>query len=171
MPVLAGPALVAAALIVLAGAQKLVEPTMAVGALRSLRLPGSPMLVRAGSCGEMVIGLMAIVDGGPLWWGLVALSYGAFALFVLAALRAGTMIGSCGCFGREETPPHFLHVGIDVVLAGIAAAMAARSGPELMTALVDEPGAAVPLVSLSAISIFLLYAAFVYLPRALRPAG
>ena len=42
VPALTGPALVAAALLVLAGAQKLLDPTMTVGALRALRLPSSP---------------------------------------------------------------------------------------------------------------------------------
>ena len=48
MPALTGPAIVAAALLALAGAQKLVDPTMTVGALRALHLPSSAWLVRAG---------------------------------------------------------------------------------------------------------------------------
>jgi hypothetical protein len=42
MPALTGPALVAAALLALAGAQKVVDPTMTVGALRALGLPAAP---------------------------------------------------------------------------------------------------------------------------------
>src|SRR5690606_18072277 len=95
------PALAIAALLVLAGAQKVVDPTMTVGALRALRLPSSPLLVRAGAAAEAALGAAALTVGGPVLWALVAISYLAFAAFVTAALRSGTMIGSCGCFGRE----------------------------------------------------------------------
>src|SRR3546814_7851889 len=90
---------------------------MTVGALRAMRLPSSALLVRAGSAAELVLGVAAIVVGGAVLWWLVAVSYLAFAGFVLAALRKGTMIGTCGCFGREETPPHWSHVALNVVLA------------------------------------------------------
>src|SRR3546814_14242722 len=105
MPALTLPALVLAALLALAGAQKVLDPTMTVGALRAMRLPSSPLLVRVGSAAELVLGVAAIVVGGAVLWWLVAVSYLAFAGFVLAALRKGTMIVTCGCFGREETPP------------------------------------------------------------------
>ena len=79
MPALTGPALVAAALLALAGAQKLVDPTMTVGALRALRLPSSPWLVRLGSAAELALGVAAIVVGGAALWWAVAASYLAFA--------------------------------------------------------------------------------------------
>ena len=106
MSALTAPALVAAGLLVLAGAQKVLDPAMTVGALRALGLPSAPALVRVGAATEMVLGASALSTGDPALWVLVAVSYLAFALVVVAAIRKGTMIGSCGCFGREDTPPH-----------------------------------------------------------------
>lgn len=168
MSALVAPALVAAALLVLAGAQKVLDPTMATGAMRSLRLPATDLLVRVGSAAEMVIGTLAIVVGGALWWGLVALSYAAFVVFVLAAMRSGTMIASCGCFGREETPPHPVHVALDALLAGVAIAMMPGNDAPVLDQLADEPGRGVVVAALAALATYLVFAAFVHLPRALR---
>ena len=167
MPALTGPALVAAALLALAGAQKVLDPTMTVGALRALRLPSSPLLVRLGSGVEMALGVAAIAVGGTALWWLVAASYVAFAAFVVAALRKGTMLGSCGCFGREDTPPHWTHVALDVVLAGLAVAVAVVSPGSPAEALADEPGPGAVVVALAVVALYLLYAAFVQLPRTL----
>lgn len=171
MPGLTGPALVAAALLALAGAQKVVDPTMTVGALRALRLPSSPVLVRLGAAAEMALGVAAMAVGGAgLWW-LVAASYVAFAAFVVAALRSGTMIGSCGCFGREDTPPHWTHVALNVALAALAAATALNSPTAPVEALTDHPSQGLVVVALAAVALYLLHAAFVDLPRNLSAAG
>ncbi|MGH9086213.1 MAG: MauE/DoxX family redox-associated membrane protein [Acidimicrobiales bacterium] len=170
MPLLTGPALAAAALLVLAGAQKLLDPAMTVGALQALRLPSSSVLVRAGSATEVALGIAAVVVGGPVLWSLVAASYLAFAAFVIAALRRGTMIGSCGCFGREDTPPHPVHVTLDIALAGLTLAAAGTIDTPIVDALADHPGTGVVIVGLAALGTYLLYAAFVELPRTLAAA-
>ncbi len=170
MPALTAPALVAAALLALAGGQKLLDPTMTVGALRALGLPSSSALVRVGSGVELVLGTSAIAVGGALLWWAVAASYVAFGAFVLAALRQGTMIGSCGCFGREETPPHPSHVVLNVVLALVAGLIAVRSPGAPADALADDPAAAAVVAVLSGLALYLLHAAFVHLPRALAAA-
>jgi hypothetical protein len=167
VPALTAPALVVAALLALAGAQKLLDPTMTVGALRALRLPSSPGLVRAGSAAEVALGVAAITVGGAPLWALVAASYLAFAAFVVAALRRGTMIGSCGCFGREETPPHGSHVVLNLVLAAAAVAVGLRSPAAPLDALIEAPAAGTLVAVLAGLSLFLLHAAFVELPRTL----
>lgn len=170
MPAVTGPALAVAALLVLAGSQKLLDPTMTVGALRALRLPASPLLVRAGSAAELVLGAVAIAVGGPVLWALVAASYLAFAAFVAAALRSGTPIGTCGCFGREETPPHPSHVALNVAVAVVAVAAAATTSGPLVDGLFDDVGTGVALVVSATVTVGLLYAAFVELPRAAAAA-
>lgn len=170
MPALTGPAIVVALLLVLAGAQKLLDPTMTVGALRALKVPASPFVVRAGSAVELALGVAALVVGGAGVWWAVAASYLAFGAFVVAALRKGTMIGSCGCFGREETPPHWSHVALNGALAAVAAATAIWSPGAPIDAIADHPGPAVGVLALSAVAVYLLYAAFVELPRALAAA-
>ena len=171
MPALTGPSLVVAALLALAGAQKLLDPTMTVGALRALRLPSAPALVRLGSAAELALGVTAIAFGGAVLWLLVAASYLAFGAFVVAALRRGTMIGSCGCFGREETPPHATHVVLNVVLAALAVAVATWSPGAPLSDLVERPGSGLVVAGLVALALVLLHAAFVDLPRALAPVG
>jgi hypothetical protein len=170
MPALTGPALVAALLIAVAGAAKVADPTMTVGALRALGLPSSPQLVRTGAAAELALGLLAVVVGVPALWWLVAVSYLAFAGFVVAALRAGTVVGSCGCFGREDTPPHVIHLVLDLALAGVAAAAAVRDIGAPLDAILDDRGQGVIVAGLSVLAVFLLLAAFVDLPRALVQA-
>jgi hypothetical protein len=165
MPVLTAPALVAAALLVVAGAAKVADPVNTVGALRAMRLPASPALVRVGAAVEATVGAAAALVGGSVWWSLVAASYVAFTAFVVAALRTGTMIGSCGCFGHEDTPPHPVHVVLDLALAGVAIA-AAVQGLVPATSIADHPGWGIVVVALSALGVYLVYAAFVDLPRA-----
>jgi hypothetical protein len=168
---LTGPALVAAALLALAGAQKVVDPTMTAGALRSLGLPGGKALVRLGAAAELALGVAAAVVGGAWLWWLVAASYVAFGGFVLAALRSGTMIGSCGCFGREETPPHPSHVALNLLLAGLTAAAALRAPAAPLEAVADHPGAGAALVVVSGLAVAVLWAAYVVLPRTLAAAA
>jgi hypothetical protein len=168
MPALTGPALTAALLLVFAGALKTVDPAMTAGALRALGLPSSKILVRLGAAAELLLGLLAVTAGWAAVWWLVAASYLAFAAFVVAALRAGTMLGSCGCLGREDTPPHPLHVVIDVALAATAAAAAVRDVGAPLDTIADAPGEGLVIVGLSVLAVVVLYAAFVDLPRALR---
>ena len=93
------------------------------------------------------------------------------AAFVVAALRRGTMIGSCGCFGRDETPPHALHVALDLGLVAIAALTALVAPEAPLDAITDGVGTGIALVTLTALALFLLHAAFVQLPRTLVPAA
>jgi hypothetical protein len=167
VPALTGPALAIAALLALAGAQKVLDPTMAVGALRALRLPSSPLAVRVGAAAELALGVVAIGVGGVVVWSLVAASYLAFAVFVVAALRQGTMLGSCGCFGREDTPPHWSHVALNLLLAGVAVTLAAQGDGAPLDAVVDDPGQGAVVVGTAGLAVYLLYALYVELPRTL----
>jgi hypothetical protein len=170
VPSLTGPGLAIAALLALAGAAKVLDPSMTVGALHALRLPSSRVLVRLGAGAEMVLGIAAITVGGPVAWALVALSYAAFAVFVVAALRQGTAIGSCGCFGREDTPPHWSHVALNGVLAAVALALAVRDDGAPLAAVTDHGGAGVAVGIAAAVAVYLLFAVYVELPRTMRSA-
>jgi hypothetical protein len=117
-------ALVAAGLLAFAGGAKVLDPTMTAGALRSMGLPSSPRLVRVGAAGELLLGVAAIVLGGAGLWLLIALSYVAFGVFVAVALASGRPIGTCGCFGRADTPPAWWHVALNAALAVVALAWA-----------------------------------------------
>jgi len=170
MSSLAGPALASAALLVLAGAQKVLDPEMTVGALRSLGVPVGRSLVRFGAAVELTLGVTAIVTGGPVVWLLVSTSYAVFALVVVAALRRGTMIGSCGCFGREDTPPHWTHVVANLGLATIAGLAAVRVGGSPLAGSGDDPGGSALVIGLATVAVYLLHAVFTQLPRTLEAA-
>lgn len=164
---MAAPGLIAAALLAVAGAAKVVDPAATVGALRALRLPSSPGLVRAGAAGELFLAVGAIAVGGPLAWALVAASYLAFTAFVLAALRHGTMVGSCGCFGREDTPPHLTHVVLNVALAAVAAGLAITAAGPAVDGFSAEPARSATVVGLATVGLYMLHALYVDLPRTL----
>lgn len=125
---------VAALLLVVAGAAKLVDPSRLAGALDVLGWPSSPLLVRLGAAGELLLGAATLVVGGQALALLVAASYLGFALFVMAALRSGTPIATCGCFAQADTPPRPAHVVIDVLLAAGAVTAAATEAPALFDA-------------------------------------
>ena len=124
----------AALLLVVAGAGKIVDPTRTVGALRALGWPSHPWLVRAGAAGETLLGAATLVYGGRVLPLLVGASYLGFALFVMSALRAGTPVGSCGCFARADTPPSAGHVVLDGLLAVGAVTAGATDAPALVDA-------------------------------------
>jgi hypothetical protein len=120
----------AAALLLLgAGAAKVAEPTRTAGALAALGWPATTMVVRAGAAAEAVLGAATLVIGGRVLSAAVAASYVGFTAFVIAALRSGVPVGTCGCFGRPDTPPRAHHAVVDAVLA-LAAAVATVVGAE-----------------------------------------
>ena len=133
----------AALLLLAAGAAKLVDPTRTVGALVARGRTVTPAQVRLGAAAETVLAAATLVVGGRALSGLVAVSYLAFAVFVLGALRLGTPVGSCGCFGSADTPPRAIHVVVDVVLALFAGAGAVVGLDPLVDAGVGSAAAAV----------------------------
>jgi hypothetical protein len=126
-----GPFLAASGLLVLAGVPKLKDPMPLVRALRSARLPASRGLVRALAVVEVVVGVSAVVHPGRLTGTAVSASYLVFTAFVALTLRRGGVLGSCGCFGRPDTPPTVVHLAVTAAFAAAAGAlvMAPPAGP------------------------------------------
>jgi hypothetical protein len=141
--VLAGAAL----LLVVGGASKVVDPSGLAGALGALGWPSSGIAVRAGAVAETCLGAATLVVGGQVLGLLVAISYLGFALFVMAALRAGTPLATCGCIGGVDTPPSPEHVVVDAVLAGGAVLAVAMDAP----ALAEAPWVAWPIALVVAV--------------------
>jgi hypothetical protein len=172
MTVLAGPFAIATVVLAIGGALKAMGPAETAYALRLLRLPSAPLLVRAGGVFEVVIAVGALVTGATVLAFVVALSYAAFAVVVMLALDAGTPISSCGCLGRIETPPSWVHVGIDLVAAGVAAAaaLAADAQIALPDVLERQPLAGVPFLLLVGVGVALVFLAFTALPKTMAAA-
>jgi Methylamine utilisation protein MauE len=125
VPVLTAVVGAAALLLLAAGAAKVADPSRTAGALaavagaiRGRPTPVAPAAVRAGALAEAALGAATLVVGGRALSALVGLSYAGFAAFVAAARRTGAPVGTCGCFGRPDTPPRPLHVAVDAVFAG-----------------------------------------------------
>jgi hypothetical protein len=158
------PYLAAALLLVAAGVAKAVEPLSLVRALRAaglrVRAPLLARWVRVLSTLEAALGVLAVVRPGPLVAAAVAISYGGFTAFVLRALRSGSPLASCGCFGKTDTPPTPMHAVATGVLA-LAAALVAL-GP---AAPLD-----VPLAAVSAVLAYLTYVMLAVLPLTSRRA-
>jgi hypothetical protein len=109
-----GVFLAAAALLVLAGCQKVIDPLPLVRAFRSTGVRVPPAAVRLLAAGEVVLGIGSVVVGNGI---AVALSYFAFTGFVIIAKAKGGVLASCGCFGRADTPPTWVHAAITTALA------------------------------------------------------
>jgi hypothetical protein len=181
---LIGLYLVAAGLLVVAGLGKAARPDNTARAMAAL-LPGPPSVrllrwvVRAGALAEAALGAVALAFPRPATATLVALSYACFFGVVAYARRRGGPLATCGCFGRPDTPPTALHLVMDLVLAGAAAAVAVRapSHGALVTELAHQPWAGFPLLVVSAVGLWLTtlalsaLAALTAARRLAHPAG
>lgn len=161
----AGPFLVAALLLIAAGALKAYDPATTAGALRRAGLGVPPTAVRIGGAVEAVIGVAAIVTGGPIAASLVALSYLLFTGFVLVALVRHLPIGSCGCFGKVDTPPSGIHVVINVGAVVAATAVAIGPGGGVGEVLADQELLGLPFLVLVVTATYLAFLALTALPQ------
>jgi hypothetical protein len=166
---LAGPFLVAVAILGAAGAAKVARPANTARALRETGLKVSPALVRAGAVVELAIAAGALVGGGRAFAALVAASYAGFAAFVAAALLRGTPLSTCGCFGVDDTPPTPVHLGLNVAAAAVAAAVALTgSGAGGLSEVGSMEGSVllrVAFLASTAASVWLAYVALTVLPK------
>jgi len=160
-----GIGLAGAALLVLAGAPKVLRPDTTRRALRSVGWPVPGWTVRVGGAAEVVIGLVAVAYGGRVAAALVAASYLGFSGFVVLALRRGGTLASCGCIGRPDTPPTGSHVAATLLLAGgaLGAAVSGRSGLRGMAH--GSVGEQAALAAFTALVLWLAWLVLAELPR------
>lgn len=96
-------------LLAASGVAKLIDPAPTTGAMGAAGLPASRLISYALGTIEVGTALVAFVAGGPALIIASALYLG-FALFTFSAVRRRIPVQSCGCFGREDTPPNYVHV-------------------------------------------------------------
>lgn len=158
------PYLAGGLLLVAAGVAKAVEPLSLVRALRAaglrVRAPLLARWVRLVAAAEAVLGVIAVVHPTPVVAALVALSYAGFTAFVLRALRSGSPLASCGCFGKTDTPPTPGHAAVTAVVAVSAVLVATGSAAPLD----------IPLAVVSAVLAYVGYVALAVLPLVSRRA-
>ena len=167
MTVLVGPFAIAACLLAVAGLAKAGQPAATAGALAAMRLPHRRWMVRVGGAVEGLLAIAALVSGNVLLALLVAVSYVVFAAFVVGALRAGVPISSCGCLGKADTPPHPVHVAINLGAAAAAVGVALHGGAPISDVLADQSLAGLPFALLVTIGVVAAALAMSALPRTL----
>ena len=165
MGVWSGPFLIATLLLAAAGVSKLIDPTMTVGALRASGIRVPEGAVRAAGGAEALLAIAAAVTGAPVLAGAVGMSYLVFTAFVIVALARHLPIGTCGCFGRTDTPPSALHVIVNLGAAVSAFAIAARDGGGLGSVVRDQPLAGVPLLLLVLTGAYAAFAVLTVVPQ------
>ena len=165
MGVWSGPFLIAAVLLAAAGVAKAIDPTMTVGALRRFGIHAPSAAVRALGAIEAGLALAAAITGARSLVLAVAISYLLFSAFVVVARARRLPIGSCGCFGRVDTPPSWIHVAVNLACAASAFGVAARDGGGLASTLDAQPLAGVPFLALIAVGTYAAFTALTVVPQ------
>lgn len=109
-------AAVALGVLGLAGTAKLVDPDPTSGALGAAGFPSGRTVTRTLGIIEISATIAGLTVGGIVTV-IPAVLYLAFAWFTLSGVLNRRPIQSCGCFGREDTPPSWLHVTYNSVAA------------------------------------------------------
>ena len=153
---------IAAALLVISGGSKLIDPAPTRGALAAANLPNGPWTAPLVGLIEIAAGIAGTVFGGPASMA-VGIVYLGFAGFVALALVRHLPVQSCGCFGRPDTPPTWGHLGFNLISAAAAAGLAVTGRIPLDT-LADQPLAAVPYLGFVALGVWVVYLLLAELP-------
>jgi hypothetical protein len=124
----AGPFLAAAGLLVVAGVPKLADPLPLVRALLAAGMPGSRGLVRGVAAAEVAVGLWAVIAPGRVVALVVAAAYTGFTAFIARVLARDGILGSCGCFGKPDTPATRTHLVL-TACAAVTALLVAWDPP------------------------------------------
>jgi hypothetical protein len=156
-PAVTAPFLAATFLLGAAGVAKLARPDDTARALHIVGLPLGRSAVRVGALSELLVAIAALAFPGPSTGGLVAVSYGAFGVFVFLALRRGWPLASCGCFGRPDTRPTTAHAVLNLGAAAVAVWWAAVAEGPLREVIRHEPWGGGPLLLVTAVISGLAY--------------
>jgi hypothetical protein len=159
-PAVTAPFLAATCVLGAAGVAKLVRPNDTARALQTAGLRVGRNTVRAGAVCEIVVAVAALA--APVAWtgALVAASYAAFAVFVIAALVKGWPLTSCGCFGRPDTRPTAIHAGLNAGAAAVAVWWTEVAPGSWNNVIRHEPWGGGPLLLVTAVIAGLAYVAW-----------
>ncbi len=159
---------VALTLLAASGIAKLADPDPTVGAMRAARLPSSRLISRSLALVEILTALAGLVWGGVWLVGALGL-YVGFTLFTFMAVQRKIPVQSCGCFGKDDTPPTWAHVvfnGLSSLALGYLIVVNQAPVPW------SEPVGEVLLYSVfGLIGAYLSYLLLAQLPRTLGMAG
>ena len=154
-------------LLAASGIGKLVDWKPTSGALKAASLPGdrgSVWLLGFVEIGAATTGLLI----GGLWMAPALLLYAGFTGFTFWAMRREVPLQSCGCFGKDDTPPTAIHV-IYNLIASFALTFGTASG----SMPIDWTGAfgeTLLVLAFAAIGAYLSYLLLAELPKTLTQA-
>ena len=171
MNALAGPWTIVTGLLLLGGVLKAAQPADTARAVEALGVHASKRLVRTGGVAEVGIAAGALVTGAWPLAAFVAISYLMFLTFVVAALRSKTPLSSCGCFGRADTPPTFVHVAVNAAAAVVALAVVVAPVPGLASIVADQPAWGIPFLFLCVLGVSLVFLMLSARPRVFGEPG
>ena len=100
---------IALLLLAASGIAKIRDPEPTSRALQGLGAPFSTAVTTALAFAEIATGVFGLLGVRVVLIGAAAL-YAGFAIFVGIAIRRDLPIQSCGCFGRDDTPPTIIHI-------------------------------------------------------------
>ena len=110
-------------LLIITGVAKLASPHDVERALVSLGLPRIPYAGGIIGVVEILVGVVALFSAPALL--AQGLLYVAFAVWIVVALRREVPLASCGCLGRDDTPPTWGHLVMNLLAAGMSLGAAA----------------------------------------------
>lgn len=128
------------------------------------------MAVRALGAAELTIGASAAVSPTALTAALVAAAYGAFATFVLVAVRSGRTV-QCGCFGAAGADAGLVHAVLNGTACAVAITAVLAPPPGASWIVTHDPLVAVPLVLGMVAAAVAAYLAFTVFPTAWHSYG
>jgi Methylamine utilisation protein MauE len=153
----------AALLLLVAGLAKIMRPAPTTDLLVSLGVPVGERSARGIGAVESAVGIAALGTGGAVTAAVTGAFYVAFVAVVVRAIGAGAT--SCGCFGRVDAPPSWIHVVGNAVLAGVS--FTAIAGDPVIDVMDDQPAGGLGFVLLVGVVAGLALVAFTALPEAL----
>lgn len=156
------------ALLGASGVAKLFDPDPTAGAMRAAHLPAGRSIVRLLALLEIASALAGLAFGG-YWVSGALVLYLGFTLFTAAAVRGRIPVQSCGCFGREDTPPSVAHVLYNALaVVALAVVLVTDQGTVPWAGPLGE---VVLYLGFGLIGGFLSYLLLSELPRTLSSAG
>ena len=122
-------------LLVATGLAKFRRPEYTSGALSALGLPSGQFIVRALGLTEIAVGLGVLAGLGPIPVLAQTLLYLSFLAWIGYAFAREAPLETCGCLGREDTPPYWGHLAVNVlgVVVSLGALLTLSGAPPFST--------------------------------------
>ncbi len=166
-----GILVIGALLLVLSGSAKILGPEPTRGALAAVGLPSGRSAVMVLGVIEVAVGATAALTASRLAVVAMTMLYVGFAGFVAVALARDVPVQSCGCFGKEDTPPSIAHLVVNGAIAAAAGWSVASGSAGVLERLADDLATGTVFLGFAGLGVWLLYLLLAELPKTLNTAG